>query len=109
MLVFMKIIQLFRYCSSYNSLLILFIIIISLNLNISCFLFKNSQKKENFKYAHGGIIRGDISSKKLALIITGEEFNDGGKTIRNIKKYNRLKPVSFLQEILLQSRKFQIN
>jgi peptidoglycan/xylan/chitin deacetylase (PgdA/CDA1 family) len=33
------------------------------------------------EYAHGGIIRGDKTSKRMALVFTGDEFAEGGKVI----------------------------
>lgn len=39
--------------------------------------------------AHGAIIRGDTSRKEIALVLTGDEFADGGITIRNtLLKHN---------------------
>ena len=31
---------------------------------------------------HGAIIRGDVSKKEIALVLTGDEFADGATTIR---------------------------
>lgn len=39
-----------------------------------------------FTCDQGGIIRGDTSSKRLALIFTGGSFADGGKHIRDVLK-----------------------
>ncbi len=32
----------------------------------------------NFEVVQGGVIRGDIRSKKMALVFTGDEFAEGG-------------------------------
>ena len=34
--------------------------------------------------SHGGIIRGDTTIKKIALVFTGDEFADGGNYIAKI-------------------------
>lgn len=34
-----------------------------------------------FSYNRGGIIRGDSTTKKIALVFTGDEFADGGDYI----------------------------
>ncbi len=39
---------------------------------------------EKFLYDEGGIVRGDVSNKKLALIFTGGDFADGGLHIRAV-------------------------
>jgi endoglucanase len=37
--------------------------------------------------SHGGIIRGDTTTKKIALVFTGDEFADGGDFIaKTLKK-----------------------
>jgi len=44
--------------------------------------YLNSQANANEKVL-GGIVRGNPSKKKLALIFTGHEFADGAEAIRN--------------------------
>jgi len=39
-----------------------------------------------FVYDHGGIVRGDVEKKEIALIFTGHEFADGGALIRDVLK-----------------------
>lgn len=39
---------------------------------------------EKFLYDEGGIVRGDVSKKELALIFTGGDFADGGPHIRAV-------------------------
>ena len=43
-------------------------------------------KKRNFTYQSGGIIRGDSTQKAMALVFTGHEFADGADTILHILK-----------------------
>jgi len=39
--------------------------------------------------AHGAIIRGDVSKKQIALVLTGDEFADGGNTIvKTLEKHH---------------------
>lgn len=47
-------------------------------------------------FSHGGIIRGDTSSKYIALVFTGDEFADGGEFIRSVLKNNDIKASFFL-------------
>jgi peptidoglycan/xylan/chitin deacetylase (PgdA/CDA1 family) len=42
-------------------------------------------------YAHGGIIRGDTTSRDMALIFTGGDFADGGEHIAAVLKTHGLK------------------
>ena len=45
---------------------------------------------------HGAIIRGDISKKEIALVLTGDEFADGGELIRNTLKDHQVHASFFL-------------
>jgi len=46
-------------------------------------------ENRNFTYVQGGIRRGDRTSKRIALVFTGDEFAEGGTTIANtLAKYN---------------------
>jgi peptidoglycan/xylan/chitin deacetylase (PgdA/CDA1 family) len=57
--------------------------------------YLNSQANVNEKVL-GGIVRGNPSKKKLALIFTGHEFADGAEAIRNTLKKNKVKASFFL-------------
>lgn len=46
--------------------------------------------------SHGGIIRGDTSSRYIALVFTGDEFADGGEFISSVLKDNHIKSSFFL-------------
>lgn len=46
--------------------------------------------------AHGAIIRGDTTRKEIALVLTGDEFADGGEWIRSTLLKNNIKASFFL-------------
>ena len=46
--------------------------------------------------SHGAIIRGDVSRKEIALVLTGDEFADGGATILKTLKRRYIKASFFL-------------
>ena len=46
-------------------------------------------------YDHGGIVRGDVSRKDIALVFTGHEFADGGEVIRGVLKRTRARASFF--------------
>ncbi len=50
-----------------------------------------SSPPHRFQYDHGGIIRGDIHKKTLALVFTGGDFADGGTHISEVLKQKRIK------------------
>jgi len=42
------------------------------------------QERSHVKDAYGAIIRGDVSKKRIALVLTGDEFGDGGTHILHV-------------------------
>ncbi|NSW95911.1 MAG: cellulase, partial [Bacteroidales bacterium] len=46
--------------------------------------------------SHGGIIRGDTTSRCLALVFTGDEYADGGEFILSALKDEKVKASFFL-------------
>ena len=46
--------------------------------------------------AHGAIIRGDLSERKIALVLTGDEFGDGGAHILQTLEKHHVKASFFL-------------
>jgi hypothetical protein len=48
-----------------------------------------------FKYDEGAIVRGDIAQKKLALVLTGDEFADGAEVIAAVLKKQKVKASFF--------------
>jgi peptidoglycan/xylan/chitin deacetylase (PgdA/CDA1 family) len=56
---------------------------------ITCVCLATSLQQKNFTIRYGGIIRGDSSQKKIAIVFTGDEFADGGNFIvQALKKQN---------------------
>jgi endoglucanase len=51
--------------------------------------------KKRFSYSHGGIIRGDSTQKKLAIVFTGDEFADGGDFIAQTLQQQKVKASFF--------------
>jgi peptidoglycan/xylan/chitin deacetylase (PgdA/CDA1 family) len=50
----------------------------------------------NLTYAHGGIVRGNKASKKIALVFTGDEFAEGGEAIADALAKANVKASFFL-------------
>lgn len=46
--------------------------------------------------AHGAIIRGDVSKKQIALVLTGDEFGDGGTHILDVLRKRNVHASFFL-------------
>ncbi|MEP6949945.1 MAG: glycoside hydrolase family 9 protein [Ginsengibacter sp.] len=57
---------------------------------------KNLSIKNKGVISHGAIIRGDVTSKKIALVFTGDEFADGGNDIAAILKQQHIHGSFFL-------------
>ena len=54
-----------------------------------------SRQPSKFSYNHGGIIRGDSTKKKIALVFTGDEFADGGNFIAQTLQQQQVKASFF--------------
>jgi len=70
-------------------------------------LFAQSRDAVHFQTSHGAVIRGDTSSKQLALVFTGDEFADGGDTIARILKQQRVKASFFLTGRFYRNPRFK--
>ena len=46
--------------------------------------------------AHGAIIRGDVSKKEIAIVFTGDQYGEGGETIRKVLLSKKIKGSFFL-------------
>lgn len=63
-------------------------------LSISIFACANAKKADNgeekkFEYIEGGIVRGDVNDKKIALVFTSDGYYDGYEIItETLKKHN---------------------
>jgi endoglucanase len=51
---------------------------------LGAFPVSGSEQAPRFLYDEGGIVRGDVSKKDIALIFTGGDFADGGPRIRAV-------------------------
>lgn len=60
-----------------------------------------------FQYSHGGIIRGDVRQKELALVFTGDSFADGGGHIRTVLKKLEIPAAFFLTGNFYRNPKFK--
>ncbi|QJB38278.1 glycoside hydrolase family 9 protein [Chitinophaga oryzae] len=49
-----------------------------------------------YTYTAGAVIRGDTSRKTLTLVFTGDEFADGGQTIRRVLQQQKVPAAFFL-------------
>ena len=56
---------------------------------------------------HGAIIRGDVSKKQIALVLTGDEFGDGGTHILDILQKRNLHASFFLTGNFYSNRAFR--
>jgi endoglucanase len=76
-----------------------------------CFLLltvyscRNGEK--HFTYNHGAIVRGDTTAKKIALVLTGDEFGDGGKYIAEILEKENVKASFFLTGNFYRNKEFE--
>jgi endoglucanase len=66
------------------------------------------RKIENgFTYESGAIIRGDTTTKKIALVFTGDEFADGGEFIAEILNNKDIKGSFFFTGNFYRNAKFK--
>lgn len=63
--------------------------------------------KKKFSYSYGAITRGDSTQKNIALVFTGHEFADGGKTIAQALKDENLKASFFFTGDFYRNKKFK--
>ena len=57
--------------------------------------------ERGFTYDHGGIVRGDSTQKKIALVFTGDEFADGGSFIAQTLQQQKIKASFFFYREIL--------
>lgn len=57
---------------------------------------RKQPEQNNKTYIEGGIVRGDTTVKKLTLVFTGDEYADGGDTIRRILRAQQVPAAFFL-------------
>jgi len=61
----------------------------------------------NFTRSNGAVIRGDSTKKNIALVFTGHEFADGGKTIAQTLKDENLKASFFFTGDFYRNKNFK--
>jgi peptidoglycan/xylan/chitin deacetylase (PgdA/CDA1 family) len=74
----------------FSRLLALLLAILALTLACT-----RGRRPETLGYDEGGIVRGDVAEKKMALVFTGHEFSDGGDFIRDVLKRRRTRASFF--------------
>ena len=57
--------------------------------------------------SHGGIIRGDTTVKKIALVFTGDEFGDGGNYISKVLQQEKIHGSFFLTGSFYRNKSFK--
>ena len=65
------------------------------------------KKLNNEIISHGGIIRGDTTQKKIALVFTGDEFGDGGNYIASVLQKQNVHGSFFLTGNFYRNPKFK--
>jgi peptidoglycan/xylan/chitin deacetylase (PgdA/CDA1 family) len=66
-----------------------------------------SLKSDIERDAYGAIIRGDVASKRLALIFTGDEFGESAAPILDVLKSRRIKGSFFVTGNFLRRAEFR--
>jgi peptidoglycan/xylan/chitin deacetylase (PgdA/CDA1 family) len=64
--------------------------------------------KTNFIISHGGVIRGDTTVKKIAMVFTGDEFADGGNYIAKTLKQQNIHGSFFLTGNFYRNPKLKV-
>ena len=78
------------------------------NLFIMVFaVFSCNEEEKHFSYSYGAIVRGDSTSKEIALVFTGDEFGDGGGYISEILEKENVKASFFLTGNFYRNREFE--
>lgn len=62
--------------------------------------------QKNITMDHSAIVRGNINEKKIALVFTGDEFADGGKSIRKTLKVEKIHASFFLTGNFYRDKSF---
>ena len=68
---------------------------------------KKNSLNQNEIISHGGIIRGDTTQKKIALVFTGDEFADGGNYIAKTLQQQNIHGSFFLTGNFYRNPKLQ--
>lgn len=65
-------------------------------LMLTCFIVSYTSAQSNFVWSHGGMIRGDTTQKKIALVFSADEFGDGAHFIDSVLNAEKVKGSFFL-------------
>lgn len=79
-------------------------------VNICVFLltlFSCRDNQKHFSYIHGAIVRGDTTTKEIALVFTGDEFGDGGSFISETLNKENINASFFLTGNFYRNREFE--
>lgn len=68
--------------------------------------FSCNNVEKNFTFSHGAIVRGDSTERKIALVITGDEFGDGGHSITEILEKEKVRASFFLTGNFYRNKEF---
>ncbi len=64
----------------------------ALAMMLSCCRYERQKK---FAFEEGGIVRGDVSAKEIALVLTGHEFAEGGEFVRDVLRRKKVRASFF--------------
>ena len=65
-----------------------------------------SNNQTHFTYSHGAIVRGDTTTKRIALVFTGDEFGDGVTFISETLEKEKIKASFFLTGNFYRNKEF---
>ncbi len=68
---------------------------------------KSADLCKTYPCQYGGVVSGDTSEKRLALVFTGDEFADGGEYIREVLKTLQVKTAFFFTGTFYRNSSFQ--
>lgn len=70
-------------------------------------LLSCSNQENHLIRSHGAIVRGDTTTKEIALVFTGDEFGDGGSFISETLVKENIKASFFLTGNFYRNREFE--
>jgi endoglucanase len=71
------------------------------------YLLAAKEAQTRLQYSHGAIIRGDSSTKEIALVFTGHEFADGGPFIQQTLQQHKINASFFFTGDFYRNKQFQ--
>ena len=70
-------------------------------------VFSCNERKKDFSYSHGAIVRGDTATREISLVFTGDEFGDGGSFISETLEKENIKASFFLTGNFYRNSEFK--